>query len=231
VKKIDVLCDDLECNSLLVPVDFPKECLVGDDGDGDSLAIEDCVIENIDALEREGEAILVSQVRESEDLQDGMRYETLESAKAFLRDAPLDFPDWWVPPNKKEDSECELLAELLNEEDMLDERTRLACRACMFLPNEDIKLVKVQVVGPAGLLLKVEVDPCGERDEGTITEKEVSIKFPGAGSVREKMLELLSSVEDVTKELDLPSVDVKEELDLNVCTMLFFMTCCLPLYL
>jgi hypothetical protein len=45
------------------------------------------------------------------------------------------------------------------------------------------------------------------------------------------MLELLSSVEDVTKELDLPSVDVKEELDLNVCTMLFFMTCCLPLYL
>jgi hypothetical protein len=219
VKKIDVLCDDLECNSLLVPVDFPKECLVGDDGDGDSLAIEDCVIENIDALEREGEAILVSQVRESEDLQDGMRYETLESAKAFLRDAPLDFPDWWVPPNKKEDSECELLAELLNEEDMLDERTRLACRACMFLPNEDIKLVKVQVVGPAGLLLKVEVDPCGERDEGTITEKEVSIKFPGAGSVREKMLELLSSVEDVTKE----------ELDLNVCTVLFFMTCCLPL--
>jgi hypothetical protein len=213
-----ILCDDLECNSLLVPVDFPKECLMGDDGGSDSLTVEDCVIENIDVLEREGETAL-SQHNAAEKLEH-VHYETLQSAEALLRDAPLEFPDWWVPPNNKEDSACELLIELLNEEDMLDERIDLARRACNLLPNDDIKTVKVQVVGPIGLLLKVKVGSRREGDQGIIT-KEVSIKFPeGTCSIREKMLELLSSV-DVQKALDLqPVLDGKKELDLQSSSVL-----------
>lgn len=169
-----VLCDDLECNSLLVPIDFPNECTL--DSDEDRSSLEDCVMTNVEELDHEWESRLS---------------QTLASATELLHNAPLEFPEWWIPPNTKEDaSECELLTDLMNEDDMADERTGL-CRK-IYNPSklDDIKSIKVLALGPAGMLLKVVVS--GET--GGITEDTIPVEFiENTRSIREKVLELLSS--------------------------------------
>ena len=169
-----VLCDDLECNSLLVPIDFPNECTFDSEEDSSSL-LEDCVMTNVEELDHEWES----------------RLQTLASATELLHNAP-SFPEWWIPPNTKEDiSECELLIDLMNEDDMVDERIGL-CRK-VYNPSklDDIKSVKVLAISPAGVLLKVVVS---EDNVGDITESTIPVKFnESTRSIREEVIELLSS--------------------------------------
>jgi hypothetical protein len=187
------LCDDLECNSLLVPVIFPNECLW--ESASDSLTFEDCVLTNVNSLNREGERRLQQEHTFANPEAESV-YTTLESASNLLRDAPSVFPDWWIPPKTKDHvSECELLRELLNDDDMLDARMDLfqqnqkAQRS-----NSIVKSVKVQVIGLMGLILKVEVASAERSGADIIANEIIPIRFlDGAGSIREKTLQLLSA--------------------------------------
>lgn len=183
------LCDDYECNSLLVPVQFPQEC----GWETRNNTFEECVLSNVNSLDQEEERrSLLYNEPSFANLSAESVYATLESAEELLRDAPSYFPDWWIPANTKEDvSDCELLKGLLNEDDMMDARVNLLGRVRNSESNE-VRFVEVRSVGPMGLILKVIVENC----DGRILTEWVPIKFfEGACSIREKTLELLSAVD------------------------------------
>ena len=83
-----ITCDDLDCNSLLVSVDFPNECLWVSDADTPNF--EDCVIKNVDELDQ------FHDHTGANPLPNDSLYETLESATELLREAPLIFPAGWA---------------------------------------------------------------------------------------------------------------------------------------
>jgi len=81
-----ITCDNLDCNSLLVSVDFPNECL----WDAGTPNFEDCVMKNVDVLDQ-----FHDQTSANHTTIDSV-YETLESATELLREAPLIFPEGWA---------------------------------------------------------------------------------------------------------------------------------------
>lgn len=173
-----ILCDDSDCHSILVPVDYPNECPW--DGDEDLLGFENCVMTNVEELDHDWEKRLPKDET----------CDVLLSATKLLQDAPVDFPKWWIPASTREDvAECELLRDLLNEDDMLYERVGLVQKAdttCSPLNSTGIESVTVLAVSPKGLLLKVAT---GETDGSIIPVQFVK----GKCSIREKTLDLLSS--------------------------------------
>ena len=185
------LCDDIECNSLLIPVNFPNECLL--DGEYDTKALNECIMTNVDELDREAENKLFHEAV-SEDRRAEQVYETLQSATRLLEDAPAVFPDWWVAPNTKEDvSESKLLKDLLNEEDMTDARIDLIRHHHNLTDDTVVLWAKVMVVAPRGLILKFHTSVSGS-EYGSVAKDSLIIKFcKGNCTIREKVLQLLAT--------------------------------------
>ena len=183
------LCDDMECSSLLIPVDFPNECLW--DGDNDVVAIDECIMSNVDKLDQEAEKKLF----EGDALKDPraeLVYETLQSATRLLEDAPAVFPKWWVAPKTKEDvAESELLRDLLNEEDMVNARVDLIRQHHNLTDGSVVHWAKVLVVVPRGLILNFQTSVSGSE---CVAKESLIIKFcEGNCTIREKVLQLLAS--------------------------------------
>jgi len=209
-----VVCDDLECSSLLVPVTFPEECNV--DGDG----LQDCILRNVHRLDVTGETVL--QEREhvfAEDQEAQRALEVLQSlGSEYLQSAPGSLlPSWWVPPSSAEDdAECNLIQQLLNGDDFQDMTRGLATYYMLHKSNDlgekVIRTVSVKAVGPEGMVLKVQLSLLGgriyEHDGGLNNESvmDVPIRFSemsagyddGHCSIREKVLTMVSSVDTVT---------------------------------
>ena len=192
-----VVCDEAECSALLVPVMFQEECAVGDD---DYSFLAECVLSNMHYLDATGEENVEKELpifQEEEEAQ--LAFEVLQSLDSDqLKTSPLtSLPSWWVPPNSTgEQSECELLEELLNGNDMQDVLCELAC---YMLPSEkQVGFVRAKPIGPMGIILKVNL--AGSRYGNVV---DVPIKFSdmlGEGmyddgrSIREKVLMMVSSL-------------------------------------
>ena len=173
-----VVCDETECSALLVPVTFPEECIVDE-------YLQECVLRNVHHLDDAGETIM-------------------EEKKEYQPNAPsVSLPSWWVSPTSPEDlSEVELIKDLLNGRDFQDVIRGLAMIGLDSNEmNENQKLgyfydhdmiigtVRVDVVGPKGLVMLVQIS--GFRYEDEVT---VPIKFSrDEGSIRDKVLNHLAS--------------------------------------
>lgn len=208
-----VVCDDLECSSLLVPVTFPEECSV--DGDG----LQDCVLRNMRHLDVTGENVL--QEREqvfAEDQEAQLAMGVLQSLGSdYLKsdESGSCLPSWWEPPHSNEDKdECNLIQQLLNGDDFQDMTRGLATYSMLHnngLGEKVIRTVRVKAVGPEGMVLKVQLSLGGRTyaDVGGVNNEavmNVPIKFSemsagyddGHYSIREKVLRIVSSVDTVT---------------------------------
>ena len=188
-----VVCDESECTSLLVPVAFPKEC---DWNDDNSSSFEDCVMQNIQILDQEGERIFEQNALFKHKDEAQLAYKILQSAISdkSLKDAhSITYPEWWVfPRNDEEISECNLLQELLNGDDMYDTRLDLMRHAQVNQSDEcEVKEVKVMAIGPMGIVLQMRFANESNKKEG----EAIPIKFlADTSSIREEVLKLVSSV-------------------------------------
>mmetsp|Transcript_19585 Transcript_19585/g.29701 ORF Transcript_19585/g.29701 Transcript_19585/m.29701 type:complete len:353 (+) Transcript_19585:112-1170(+) len=209
-----LVCDDTECSSLLVPVEFPEECAVDDAG------FAECVLRNVGRLDVAGEHVLrernhvFAQEAEAERALEAMH--TLESEYLKSTSAYSSFPDWWVSPSSSEDvSDCRLLEELLNGDDMHDVMRDLSIqvlqRSGKMGEGGWVRTVRVTAVGPLGIILKVHLSVGGKtwQDEGGVNNEavmNVPVKYDeiappvgygsgyGQRSIREEVLTMVSAV-------------------------------------
>ena len=199
-----VVCDDSECSSLLVNIDFPGGCCILDEG------LEECILRNIQRLNAEGETVLQKREQifaEEEESRRAMDVlGSLDSEYLKSSSASAALPSWWEPPISAEDvEECNLIRQLLNGGDFCDMLRGLAGNAMQHNSSDElegtIRAVRVTHVGPAGMILKVHFG--GLNNESVM---DVSINFaemsPQGGnsleggrmrrSIREKVLSLVS---------------------------------------
>lgn len=158
------------CVQLMVPVQFPNSCR-------DVSNMEECVLDNIDALDQDaGHRI---QCQKIEDEMFDLYYD-LDTSKA------TELPSWWTYPRDYElAQECETVKRLLNEVEFQNETKALAMRALNEVGGDiSIMLERVVVtdVGPSGL----NFCTCATTDVYNDNENymlEVSYKF-SSGNVK-----------------------------------------------
>lgn len=206
-----VVCDDVECSSLLVPVDFPEACELNDD----DTALQDCILRNVHNLDVTGEHVLRERERVFDEEREAHRaMDALQSLDSeYLRSAAStnSLPYWWAPPASADDvSECDLIQQLLNGDEFQDMLKDLATSVLLFSHElgEDgvVRSARITAVGPEGIVLKVQVSLNGRTydDEGGSNNEAVidkPIRFsemlPSNGEtrgIREQVLMIVSSV-------------------------------------
>jgi len=194
-----VVCDHMECSSLLVPVAFPQECSV-DEG------LEECILRNVNDLNTRGEHLL--QEKENVFADEGEAQRAMEALSSLNSEyftstaAAGSLPYWWEAPVSAYDvDECNLLQQLLNSNDFRDMMRGLAEHALLHDSEQDlmgktIRSVHVKAVGPAGLVMEVQLAFDGGFNNEVL---DAPIRFDdmcvneGAG-IREKVLTIVSSV-------------------------------------
>eukprot|EP00804_Cyclotella_cryptica_P001019 CCRYP_008335-RA/>CCRYP_008335-RA protein AED:0.00 eAED:0.00 QI:100/-1/1/1/-1/1/1/220/330 len=194
-----VICDDIECASLLVPVPFPVECSWTNDA-----AFEECIMRNVQSLNQEGERRIFGKDEFSEEQQNTLAHDKLKSAiERLSRDdkPPAIFPEWWIPPRMDETWECDLLRDALNGDDMESVRMDLVkTQEPDLLPQMDESkahhVVKVLAIGPMGMMLEVTAIDSDERTHKVLACDTVVIKFSleDKSSIRDEVLRLVSSI-------------------------------------
>lgn len=143
-----VLCENMGCVSLSVPIKFPNEC-------SGNWIDSGCVIQNLNDLDSKAEAFLRHETASADENFD------LDELSQLNEMVPL--PDWWVPPENNANlvADCENIRSLLNEAEFQDEIVVLAQNGLqqhLFGQRKNdysVQRAKVAVVGPAGILLKV----------------------------------------------------------------------------
>lgn len=201
-----VVCDNYECSSLLVPVDFPKEC----DWDG----LEECVLKNVQSLNKQGDDLIQERMHEfadEEEAQKAFDVFKLVGVSDYLKPSPTHLPDWWVPPTSSEEvSECDMIERVLNGADWQLEMRGL-CKHVLLQESGDagvssedeVQRALVKAIGPAGMVIEAHVSR-GEKsvyDFGGLDDSAilyVPIKFPlqsmgGNASIRDHVLGIFSS--------------------------------------
>jgi len=166
-----VVCDETECSSLLVPVDFVQECDISNMDDFSGL--EECVLGNVISLSGHGEELIKAREVEHtfEDKVGAVRaLEVLQSVDDFCEksssssNSSNNMPEWWIYPRLSEEAdECDMIRNLMNEQDMQDVVQALASYA---LKKTDVRFrwkwehvissTYVRAIGPAGMVLSVE---------------------------------------------------------------------------
>ena len=199
-----VVCDSVECASLLVPVDFPEGCEADDRRRGGrspppAAVVMDCILRNVERLDVVGGGV----IRERGEAR--RAYEALRSlgggGGTSSTASPLgddaEMPDWWEAPIADEDvSECDLMRNILNGDDMRDMVLELA--ANLVGGGWDVRDVRVDAVGPAGMVLRARLSAVGGGgtydDDGTLAD--VPVRFADmissghSGSIRQRVLAL-----------------------------------------
>ncbi len=199
-----VVCDNYECSTLLVPVDFPTECDL-------DCGLEECVLSNVQALDNRSVDLIQAQLDDfayEEEAKKAYDVFKLIGGTDYLKSSPTKLPEWWVPPTSSEDvSECDMIEKLLNEPDWQLEMRGLCKQVLNEVVNDgdEIKLALVKAVGPAGMALEAQVWRGGKSvyDDGGINNidiLDVHVKFAsegssGSASIKDHVLRVFSSVD------------------------------------
>ena len=194
-----MVCNDHECSSLLVPVDFPEECSLED-------GMEECVINNVHNLNHQGDNLIQERMNvfaEEEEAQKAHEIFKLISDSEYLK-RRSELPEWWVSPTSSDYSECSMIESLLNGADWQLEM-RCLCKEMLQESGTDdeVQLARVKAIGSTGMILEAHVLLGGKSidDYGgmnNIAIVDVPIKFPseryGDASIRDHVLNIVSSV-------------------------------------
>jgi len=200
-----VVCDNCECSSLLVPVDFPTECDLG-------YGLEECVLNNVQNLDNQGGDLIQGRMNAFADEEEAQKaYDVFQmiGGSDYLKPNPTKLPEWWVPPTSSEDvSECDMIESLLNEADWQLEM-RGMCKQVLQESGDlgygdEVQLAVVKAVGPAGMVLEAQVWRRGKSvyDDGGINNIDilcVPVKFASestnrSAGIKDLVLRVVSSV-------------------------------------
>ena len=183
-----VMCDDEQCVSVLIPVSFPHSC--------DDSGFEECVFHEIDELDE------VAEIKISK-MQDEEQEETTEDLLMLSMDSSCTYPNWWVKPTGTSDlqDECELVMNLLNEDDFRDDINALAMKELSESLGEyyyEYNVLKTVVaeVGLSGIFLRASAT---KDNDGDVMILEIPISFGGdpvndASSLRAAVLGTVAAV-------------------------------------
>ena len=167
-----VVCDGESCVTLFVPISFPHVCEKGNDG----RTIEECILDNINELDTEaGKIISENKLNAEEDMKKDQDFLHLSSNN--IRRV-VDLPSWWIAPGDLY-NECEIIRQLLNDEEYNFEINALASRGLEYLGNSnDFSLEKASVaaVGPAGFCFKADVKK--KENQNNRDDKEIDVYIP-----------------------------------------------------
>ncbi len=198
-----VVCDNYECSTLLVPVEFPKECDL-------DCGLEECVLSNVQSLDDQSKDLIQARLDYFADEEEAKKaYDVFNLIGTdYLKSSPTKLPEWWVPPLSSEDvSECDMIEKLLNEADWQLEMRGLCKQVLNEVVNDgdEIKLALVKAVGPAGMVLEAQVWRGGKSvyDDGGINNidiLDVHVKFDsdsssGSASIKDHVLRVVSTVD------------------------------------
>lgn len=147
-----ILCENLGCVSLSVPIKFPNECSDGNWVDSG------CVVQNLKVLDSQAESFL-------ETTSSGLGLEDLTGVdldELCLLNEKVVLPSWWIPPECDETlaADCDSIRSLLNEDEFHRDIVALAQDGLQHHAvgqNGDylVQKARVAAVGPAGICLKV----------------------------------------------------------------------------
>jgi len=136
-----ILCENLGCVSLAVPISFPQRC--GED------VLESCVLDYVEALDEETISRLLSKEEDQ-----GFGPPELHAVVAF--------PPWWVSPDQNTElvKECTFIRRLLNEDEFADD-IKTVCQQQLSIISQGamgapVSRAVVSAVGPAGLLCRAQ---------------------------------------------------------------------------
>lgn len=205
-----IVCDETECSSLLVPVDFVEECDISNIDDFSGL--EECVLGNVVSLSGRGEELIKAREVENtfEDEIGAVRaLEVLQSVHDFREKSSSssdissnNMPEWWIYPRVSEEAdECDMIRNLMNEQDMQDVVEALASYELKKMDvhfrwgwERVISSTYVRAIGPAGIVLSAEAEDGVAMDlpisfgSGTVEFKD-SIR-----SIRSEVLDLVAAI-------------------------------------
>ena len=193
-----VLCEARGCVTVAVDVDFPDSCV----GSGDGL--EHCIVDNINKLD----SIATERIRSMEWMDDNEEEVQAQErlGKALTQNSDVQYPDWWVHPAETAlpdmPAECEMIRDLLNEDDFQMEIRAVAGREIMKRSEDKFTVQRagVAAVCPAGIVIRVHAKEertiAGDHD-GLILE--VPVSFPSRAlsvdDLRALVLQLVDQVE------------------------------------
>jgi hypothetical protein len=188
-----IVCEDDGCVSLSVPVSFEQPC----DLDKSLDEFEDCVLKNIEALDRAQRDAAGNRVFVTE--------EEMAATAALRCTATVELPQWWVPPVHIDlAKQCDSLLQILNEDDFAREVTELAKTQLAVLEGGadffTVRQAAVVAVGPAGLILRASTLYDGE-DQAEMVEVPIAfVKIVmDAESLRNSVLDCVEGVCSVEK--------------------------------
>lgn len=192
-----VVCDNYECSSLLIPVNFPQECNV-------EYGLEECVLKNVEDLDKQGNELIQERAHVfADEAEKAYEVFKLVSGSDYLQSNPTALPEWWSPPTSSDDiAECDMIEKLLNEADWQLEMRGLCQQLLQDSSSDEVQLARVKAIGPAGMILEAHVLLGGKSidDFGGVNNVaivDVPVMFPGDGdatNIREHVLNIVSSV-------------------------------------
>jgi hypothetical protein len=136
-----VICDDMGCVTVQVPIEFPEMC--------SNVYDEECILHQLEELDHIAEAML--QKRHDDQEKDNARTEWLQQLQSSDDD---DYPSWWTNSFWLAE-DCLFMRRLLDGPDFTEEVKALAYAA---LPPDVcdwiVDHVVIRQVGPAGILMR-----------------------------------------------------------------------------
>jgi hypothetical protein len=168
-----VVCDEMQCVTLLVPINFPHSC-------GSTTGMEECVLENIDELDEEAQGVIQKR-NEIEHYQASSQHALDEDIMSALHASTenVELPNWWISPETNRDlvEECQLIRRLLNQEAYMNEVIALASIGLQEEMMHDVNIAKaiVMAVGPSGLYFRAATT----NQDGTYTILDIPLRLRG----------------------------------------------------
>lgn len=147
-----VVCDQVECVTLMVPITFPHYCNSDDSSDE---ATETCILDNIIELDIEAQQVLKQRDVEQKFLNaEG----TKDLMEALYNHKDLDFPSWWIEPKSNEMTiECKKIKSILNEDTFQTQVKALAKEGLSYCEDGElfeIYRAVVSAIGPGGFYFR-----------------------------------------------------------------------------
>ena len=217
-----MVCDVSQCSSLVVPMTFPEECAIEDydrervDHDKcDTDRLQECILRNVERLDAASKEILQERHHTiAEECETRRTFEALRSlnnGKSSI--AATSLPAWWEHPTDDDAiTDCDLMRHVLNGNEirkivreLVVERIRTGETGEGGGEFVNVREVKVDAVGPAGVIVRVIMSPDGgdDNEEGgnrEMTSIDMPIQFVetslgqhyGGTSIRKRVLTLFS---------------------------------------
>jgi hypothetical protein len=189
-----VICDNMGCVTVQVPIEFPEMC--------NNVYDEECILHQLEELDHIAEGML--QQRQSDQETDSARNEWLQQLQSQDVD---DYPSWWVNSFWLAE-DCIAMRRLLDGPDFAEEVKALTYAALPpDLSDWIVDHSVIRQVGPAGILMRaliLKYDFGIENNEAQLIN--LSLKYDSVADsvegLRQEVLHLVASTMETPLDAD-----------------------------